>query len=271
MFASILVELIKLKRSKIMLVALSGPGLVALLFFALQASGADMKVWPFYLFAGFTAWATFMLPLTATIITTLVAQLEHGPKTWAHILALPVPKWRHFGAKAIVALGLIGAMSLLTGALLVFGGWLAGEVSSHKLVDPAPLMALAENMMSEEDRDMSFGGDVDVALMVKEWRLVLAQRLAYVYLSAFLLIAVQLWAAFRFRNFLIPMALGVGGGFFAIFAQASAYGIYFPWLMPFNTLGFMPEKVQMALSLGLVGGLGAILLMLIDMSRMQIK
>ena len=67
------------------------------------------------------------------------------------------------------------------------------------------------------------------------------------------------------------MALGVGGGFIAIFAQASEYGIYFPWLMPFNTLGFMPEKVNMALSLGLVGGLGAILLMLIDMGRMQIK
>jgi ABC-2 type transport system permease protein len=269
MLTSIRVELIKLKRSKIMIVALSGPALVALLFFSLQASGANLRAWPFYFFAGFTAWATFMLPLTATIIATLVAQLEHGPKTWAHLLALPVPKWRLFAAKAVVALGLIAAMSLLTGLLLAFGGWLAGELNpANKLIDPAPFASLAETMLSDDDQMF---GDMDVALLVKHWRLAVAERLAFIYLSSFLLIAVQLWAAFRFRNFLIPMAIGVGGGFVAIFAQASQYGIYFPWLMPFNTLGFMPEKVQMALSLGLVGGIGVMLLMLIDMSRMQIK
>jgi lantibiotic transport system permease protein len=269
MLTSIHVELIKLKRSKIMLVALAGPALVALLFFSLQASGASLQAWPFYFFAGFTAWATFMMPLTATIIATLVAQLEHGPKTWAHLLALPVPKWRTFAAKAIVALMLIAGMSVLTGALLAFGGWLAGELNpANKLIDPAPFAGLAESML--EDDDQMFGG-MDVALLVKHWRLAVAERLAYIYLSSFLLIAVQLWAAFRFRNFLIPLALGVGGGFFAIFAQTSQYGLYFPWLLPFNTLGFMPEKVNAALSLGLVGGLGVMLLMLLDMGRMQIK
>ncbi len=269
MLNSVIVELIKLKRSKIMIVCFSGPALVALLFFALQASGASLQAWPFYFFAGFTAWATFMLPLTATIIATLVAQLEHGPKTWAHLLALPVPKWRLFAAKAIVTLGLIAAMSFLTGGLLWFGGWLAGELNTaNKLIDPAPFAGLADTMLSDEDQMF---GDMDVALLVKNWRWEVAERLAYIYLSAFLLIGVQLWAAFKFRNFLIPMALGVGGGFIAIFAQSSQYGIYFPWLMPFNTLGFMPEKVQMALSLGLFGGLAAMLLMLVDMSRMQIK
>ncbi len=269
MLRSIEVELIKLKRSKIMIVFLAGPALVALLFFSLQASGASLQVWPFYMFAGFVAWATFMLPLTATIIATQIAQLEHGPKTWAHLLALPVPKWRLFAAKAVVTLGLIAGMSVLTGALLAFGGWLAGALDpDNKLIDPAPFAAMAEQMLGDDD---AMFGDMDAALLVKNWRLAVAEKLLYVYLSAFLLIAVQLWAAFRFRNFLIPLALGVGGGFFAIFAQTSAYGIYFPWLLPFNTLGFMPDKVSAALSLGLVGGLGAILLMLVDMSRMQIK
>lgn len=269
MLTSIRVELMKLKRSKIMLVALAGPALVALLFFSLQAGGANFHAWPFYFFAGFTAWATFMLPLTATIIATLVAQLEHGPKTWAHLLALPVLKWRLFAAKAVVALLLIAAMSILTGALLAFGGWLAGELNpANKLIDPAPFAGLADSMLGDDDE--MFGG-VDVALLVEHWRLVIAQRLAYIYLASFLLIAVQLWAAFRFRNFLIPLALGVGGGFFAIFAQTSQYGLYFPWLLPFNTLGFMPEKVNAALSFGLVGGLCVMLLMLLDMGRMQIK
>ena len=125
MLRSIQVELIKLKRSKIIVVFLAGPALVALLFFALQASGANLQVWPLYLFAGITAWATFMMPLTATIIATLVAQLEHGPKTWAHLLALPVPKWRLFAAKTVVTFGLIAGMSVLTLALLFAGGWLA--------------------------------------------------------------------------------------------------------------------------------------------------
>jgi len=270
MFSSVQVELIKLKRSKILFVFLAGPALVGLLFFGLQSSGANLQVWPFYLFAGFTAWATFMLPLSATIIATLVAQLEHGPKTWAHILALPVPKWRLFAAKAIVTLGLIAGMSLLTLGLLVFGGWLAGEIDpANKLLDPAPYIKMATAMAGDELP--SFGDDMDADLLKQDWRLTVAQKLLYIYLSAFLLIGVQLWAAFQFRNFLIPMALGVGGGFVAIFAQTSAYGIYFPWLMPFNTLGFMPDKINAALSLGLVGGLGAMLLMLLHMSRMEIK
>ncbi|WP_425410827.1 ABC transporter permease [Hyphococcus sp.] len=269
MLNSITVEFIKLKRSKIMLVALAGPALVALLFFSLQASGASLQAWPFYFFAGFTAWATFMMPLTATIITTLVAQLEHGPKIWAHLLALPVPKWRVFAAKAVVTLALVAAMSLLTALLLAFGGWFAGQISpENKLIDPAPFAGLAETMLTDEDEMF---GDMDVALLVKNWKWEVAERLLYIYVSAFLLIAVQLWAAFKFRNFLIPTALGIGGGFIAIFAQSSQFGVYFPWLMPFNTLGFMPEKVNMALCLGLVGGLGAMLLMLVDMSKMQIK
>ena len=87
MLASIRVELIKLKRSKIMLVAVAGPALVALLFFSLQASGASLRAWPLYLFAGITAWATFMMPLTATIIATLLAQLEEGRTMPASALA----------------------------------------------------------------------------------------------------------------------------------------------------------------------------------------
>lgn len=270
MLKSIQVELIKLKRSKIVIVFLTGPALVALLFFALQASGANLQVWPVYLFVGFTAWATFMLPLTATIIATLMAQLEHGPKTWAHLFALPVPKWRLFAAKSIVALGLIAGMTLLTGALLVFGGWLAGQLdAAHKLVDPAPLASLAGQFQTGDGGLLN--DNLDAALLVKNWKAIMAQRLLYIYLSAFLLIAVQLWAAFQFRNFLLPLALGVGGGFFAIFAQTSEYGIYFPWLMPFNTLGFLPERVNAALTYGLAGGIVVFLLMWVFASRMQIK
>ena len=37
----------------------------------------------------------------------LLTQIEHGPRAWDHMLALPVPRWRLFATKGIVLVGLI--------------------------------------------------------------------------------------------------------------------------------------------------------------------
>ena len=39
-------------------------------------------------------WAFFMLPMSVTALTALVAHMEHGPRAWDHLRALPVPRWQ---------------------------------------------------------------------------------------------------------------------------------------------------------------------------------
>ena len=63
-----------------------------------------------------------MLPMAVTALTVLVAQVEHGPKFWNHLLALPVRRASIFVAKVVVVVALTGIMSaalfLLLPALL---------------------------------------------------------------------------------------------------------------------------------------------------------
>lgn len=271
----IYVEFLKLRRSKILWVVLAAPFIVGLLFFLLQMSGNSLRVWPLHMYAGFGAWAYFMLPMTATVIATLMIQLEHAPKTWAHLFVLPVPKWRIFAAKICVTLFLMALMSLLVAGFMGLGGWLGGELRPEtKLINPDSLRPLLDgiaNQASGEGNDVSFGGSIDAILGTDDWRMALAKRLGLIYLSSFLLIAIQLWAAILFRQFLIPMSIGVGGGFVAVVAQASEYGIYFPWLLPVNMLQTDEARITIALSLGLGGGLLAFLAMIVTASRMEIK
>lgn len=276
MLTSVYVEILKLQRSKIIWVMLAAPLIVAALFFLIQISSEDYPpFWPFHLFLGFAAWAYFMLPMTATVITTMLAQMEHSPKTWAHLFTLPVGKWRHFMAKSIVSLLILGAMTLLMVGFMIAGGWLGGQVTGKELGDPQALMNMMrpqiEAQAAQGDGGPQFGEGLDNILKSGDWRIFLAERLGLMFLAAFLMIAIQLWAALIFRNFLIPLAIGVGGGFVAVVAQASEYGIYFPWLLPINMLNLDADKMNFALSLGFGGGLVAFLLMLIHMSRMEIK
>lgn len=283
MLTEIYVEFLKLKRSKIVWVCLAAPFMVGLLFFLLLIGGLgeEIRFWPFYLFMGFIAWAYFMLPMTATVLTTQVAQLEHGPKTWAHLFSLPVAKWRIYMAKAVVALILIALTSTLMAGFMVFGGWLGGVIDpSQKLQDPSGMIDLIRQMRAASGQDgegedgVSFGGAMDDLLLGRDWRWVVAERLALVYLASFLLIAIQLWVALSFRQFMIPIAVGVGGVFVTAVMQGFPqveFATYFPWRLAEKMLGLNPEQVDLAFQIGFFGGLAALILMMVHMSRMGIK
>jgi hypothetical protein len=66
------------------------------------------------------AWAFFMLPMSVTALTALVAHMEHGPRAWDHLRALPTPRWKIYAAKAICVIALVTVMSGLN-LLLTWG------------------------------------------------------------------------------------------------------------------------------------------------------
>jgi lantibiotic transport system permease protein len=185
-------------------------------------------------------WATFMLPMTVTALTVLVAQIEHGPKGWSSLLAAPVARWRIFLAKAAVVLGLTAAMTLLLFALVHIAGSAAEAIKPGRQLLGAP-----------EPADT-------------------AEILAKMYVAGVLLVVVQLWAALRFRSFVPPLVLGIGGTFVAAMAYGSRWGVVFPWLLPVNAaLATDAQRNALSLDLGLYGGLAALALMLVHMSRYE--
>jgi hypothetical protein len=233
----IVAEFLKLRRSLVLLLCLAAPSCVAVLttLITLRTRSAPNLVQ----FAMGTPgiWAFVMLPLAITALSVLVAQMEHGPRTWHHLLTLPGARPHAWLAKALVMLGLIAGMSVLLWLEMLLSGAVIGALRSDTI------------------------GTIDAAALA--W--LLARMAAATTLVAML----QLWVALRFRSFVPPLVFGIAGTFAAIVATSADEGIYFPWLMAVNVLTIEPGRQETALLLGGVGGLAVLAVMLVHLSRRE--
>ena len=230
------VEAFKLRRSLALLLAAVAPLLIAVfVFFNLLRLGKAAP-WAMTLQLSAAIWAFFMLPMSVTALTALVAHTEHGPRAWDHLRALPMPRWHLYAAKALCVLGVVMAMSLLLALLTTLAVGAAGVLK--------PAVAAT--------------GPVDIADYL---------LLGRIFLAAWLLVAVQLWVALRYASFVPALAVGIGGTFFAVVATSAKIGAFLPWQIPLNQLASDPARARLALALGLGGGAMAFALMLWRMSR----
>ncbi|MEE2567721.1 ABC transporter permease [Hyphobacterium marinum] len=217
-------ELLKLRRSLVVLVLAVPPVMIFLLSVLTRLTGNGPDLWLVQSMATSAVWAYFLLPMTATGMTALLAQLEHSTGMWSHILALPPAKWTIFAAKCVLALLLMAVASGLAWASIFAAGHTANLLApDHALQGPVPYWDAAK-------------------------------LLAKMFAASILLIAVQLAIALRYASFALPISIGVGGTFVAVAATSSQYGAYFPWLLPVNMLASEPERAQFALTYGVAGG-----------------
>ena len=106
------VEVRKLNRSLALLLALAAPGLIALFGFLMMLRAKEAVTWDMVMGSAVAIWAYFMMPMSVTALTALVAHMEHGPRSWDHLRALPIPRWNLYAAKAICVIGLVALMSV---------------------------------------------------------------------------------------------------------------------------------------------------------------
>ena len=240
MLAPLAVEFAKLKRSLAALFALIPPSLIAVFLFANALRIGEAVPWDMWLNQSLAIWAFFMLPMSVTALTALAAHMEHGPKSWDHLRALPLPRWRLYAAKAVCVLAVVALMSAAVLAMTWAAVTLAATIKPQ--LQPA--------------------GAFDLATY--------AALMGRMYLAALLMIAIQLWVALRFASFVPALAVGIGGTFFSVVATSAKQGVFFPWQMPVNMLATEAWRTQTALGLGL--GLGAVVLIaaLVHLSRREV-
>lgn len=229
-------EILKLRRSLVMLLCLSAPILVAVIVCLIGLKTGSSIPMTNYAHTGAAFWAFAMLPLTLTALSVLMAQMEHGPKSWDHLLALPGGRRWLFLAKVLVMIALTAAMS----AWLLFLLWAGAAIL------PA-LKPLA--------------GQFDLTGT--------ASLLGRMFLASILMAVIQLWAALRFRSFVPPLVLGILGTFISVAAASAREGAYFPWLMPLHMLSTDPAMATLALQIGGAGGVACLMAMLIDLGRRE--
>ena len=229
-------EVLKLRRSLVMLLCLAAPALVAVIAVLIGIRTGKAVPMLNYAQTGAAFWAFAMLPLSLTALSVLMAQMEHGPKSWDHLLALPGARRWLFLAKAVVMIALDAAMTLLLLVLLVGGAWLLPVFK--------PIT-----------------GAFDLAGT--------AILLGKMFLASILMAVIQLWAALRFRSFVPPLVLGILGTFISVAAASAREGAYFPWLMPLHMLSTDPAMASLALQIGGLGGVLALMVMLVDLGRRE--
>lgn len=237
---AIAVEAYKLRRSLALVLAAAAPLFIAVFVFFNQLRFDEPASWNMQLQTAAAIWAFFMLPMSVTALTALVAQAEHGSRAWAHLHALPVPRWHVYAAKLFCLLGLLIAMSLL----LMLATLLA--VVAAGMAKPA-IAAL---------------GSPDLAMYFALF--------GRIFLSAWLLLAVQLWVALYYASFVPALALGIGGTFFAVVATSAKIGVVLPWQIPVNQLASDPDRASLALALGCIGGIVAFAAMLWQLSGKEV-
>lgn len=240
MLAVLFVEARKLNRSLAALLAVAAPSLIAVFGFFMLLRSNSAQPWDMWMTNAAGVWAFFMMPMSITALTALVAHMEHGPKSWDHLRALPLPRWKLYAAKAICVLALLALMSA---AVLAFS-WAA--VSLAGAIKPA----------------VAATGPFDLAQY--------ARVMAMMFGAGLLMVAIQLWIALRYASFVPGLVVGIGGTFFAVVATAAKQGVFLPWQMPVNMLATEAWRVSTALGLG--GGLGlvALVLMTVHLARREV-
>jgi ABC-2 type transport system permease protein len=238
MFTWLRVEALKLKGTLVLLLCLVAPTLVSVLvtLIALRRPSMDWE----FVFTGSTGlWSFFVLPMTITALSALLAQIEHGPRAWDHVLALPVQRWQLFSAKAIVLMGLVALMSALMAVELRIAGWALQTLTPTTAPHGAFPWPLATKLLAQMWAASLFMG------------------------------MIQLWIALRFRSFIAPLTVGLGGTFIAVAAFNAKEAMFVPWAMPVSIVGAHGVNAIPALQMGVAGGLITFALMVIHLSRRE--
>ncbi len=103
-FAPLAVEVRKLNRSLAALLAVAAPALIAVFGFFMVLRADKASAWDLWMMNAAGVWAFFMMPMSVTALAALVAHMEHGPRSWDHLRALPLPRWRLYAAKTVCVL-----------------------------------------------------------------------------------------------------------------------------------------------------------------------
>ena len=236
MIRFLITEFLKLRRSLVLLLCASAPLCVAIICVMIGLKSKGPAPLDRYWQTGVAFWAFAMLPMTVTALSVLMAQMEHGPRTWDHVLAIPGARRRIFMAKMLVMMILVAIMTSLVGLTLIAG---ADVLAALKPVTAA----------------------VDQAA--------LTATLLKMFAASGLMCVIQLWTALAFRSFVPPLLLGIMGTFVSVAAASAREGAYFPWLMPLHILSVDPAMQLVALEIGALGGLIGLTLMLLHLQRRE--
>lgn len=216
-------ELLKLRRSRVLLLTVAIPLLLVLvnalaLARRIPLAAIDGPQWLRFWESVSAQWCYPVMPLYVALITALLNGQEHRHHGWRMLLTLPVSPLQLFAVKAFVAW-----LAAVAGMMIVAAGAAASVL----------VLAAAGARLQG-----AFAFDI-------------APLLGTLALTMLPIVAIQHALSWRVRNLAVPLALGVLATLAINPAGHSRYWMAYPWTYTPAALGAHPEALLLAAVSGL--------------------
>jgi len=231
------VEFRKLRGSLVLLLIALPPLLPGLLIALAIASNEGSPQWAQILDRlTLPLWAMFLNPTLLATLATLMGDIEYRNNGWDFTLTQPHLRWSIFLAKLTVIVPLHAIMIAIAVGFAIAMGSAVGSITGNYPT-----------------------GD----LALNEYAIFVMRMTA----GSFGILALQFWVALRWRNFLLPLSLGIGGTLvaLAVLLTGTRDADWFPWVVALRSA--LGETTAQFAWTGLAMGVGFCALMLLDLQR----
>lgn len=180
-------ELIKTKRSASFWLSLIGSAVIPLIFFLIyvlepkNASRFQVKPWELHFTQGWQAFAAFLLPMFVILICSLIPQIEFKNNTWKQVFASPQSVGNIFFSKYLSIIIMILFLFLMFNIFMLLSGIV-------------PNLFVSKYTFLKNSIDWG-------ALLKLNFK---------TFVSLLGIISIQYWIGLRFRNFIVPIGIGLG-------------------------------------------------------------
>jgi hypothetical protein len=242
-------ELLKLRRTLALRLAIVAPLIIVLLQLGIYMvrgdEVAEREANPMlgYVQIIFTLWTVVFLPFYASLVASLLADLEHRGQNWSFLLTLPVDRRCLYAAKWSAG----AALLLLSSAVL----WLSTAGSAFLVRQAHPAW-----------RNVAFPFGA------------LTTHTLLSLLATSLLFSVQMWISLRFRSFMVGLSVAITGILVNIILLPHGLMLadsLIPWAMPATTIAPHSPYRLLATVWGVLGGIFTMIAACQLMSRREYR
>ena len=181
---SIRSEIIKTKRSAAFWLSIIGAAVIPTIFFlgyVIEPQGSYNRGWGIHLMQGWQVFNAFLLPMFVILVCSLIPQIEYKNNAWKQVFASPQSIGNIFFSKYLTIIIMIAFLFIVFNIFLI-------------------LSAVVPNLFYGKYTFL----DTDI-----DWsKLALLNFKTFISLLA--LISLQYWMSLRFRNFIVPIGIGLG-------------------------------------------------------------
>ncbi len=201
-------EMLKISKSLTSLTVIIAPVFITFISFMIfynyphLLTKNESNPWIAILLNSIQFWAILLYTMLITLITFLINNFDHQADGWKHLNALPIPRTYIYIAK------LTSSLLLVTVSILFYYGLFYLEALLLWMIYP------------------------DIPFANYNTHIMIAIIIAKFYVSSLIIFAIQFVISLHYKNFIVPIGVGVLGATAVIALFQWKYLGYFPYAFP---------------------------------------